>query len=359
WTGGKIFHQPHGKWSDPASWDHQYSTRMGTSRPGVEDRYRHGMRDRFTNQILARLIDWSPLQQSTQDTADWKTAQGAADFLEQKHGKPFFLGCGIYRPHLQWYAPQEYFDLHPIEKVQLPAYLDKDLEDIPPRGRAMAGPNFEIIRRQGQWKNAVQGYLAASSFADACVGHVLDALEHSVHRDNTIVVLWGDHGYHIGDKNHFAKSALWEQTTRTPLIIHVPDALKSIAPSGQKRCPQPVSLIDLYPTLIDLCGLPERDGLDGRSLLPLIQNPDADWPWPAIITHSPHWHGTNHAIRSRAFHYIHYRDGREELYDTRHDLNQWNNLADNPQYAEAKEQLKQWLPKTNAPHFRSDLRSGP
>ena len=352
WTGGKIFHQPHGKWSDPQSWDGQYTTWMGTQRPAEEDRYRHGLRDRFTNKILARLIDWSPISQATEETPDWKTADGAANFLKRKHDKPFFLACGIYRPHLQWYAPKKFFDMHPLDQIELPPYLEDDLADVPPRGQVMAGKEFGIIKNSGQWKHAVQGYLAASSFADACIGHVLDSLDNSPHRDNTIVVLWGDHGYHIGDKDHFAKSALWEQTTRTPLIIYAPAKLATGQPANGSRCKTPVSLVDLYPTLIELCGLPARDDLDGRSIAPLVIDPDAEWPWPAIITHSPHWHGTNHAVRSRDFHYIHYRDGREELYDAAEDPYQWRNLADDPDHAIAKAKLKEWLPKTNAKHYR-------
>ncbi len=120
------------------------------------------------------------------------------------------------------------------------------------------------------------------------------------------------------------------------------------------RCTRPVSLVDLYPTLIELCGLPDRDDLDGRSLAPLVRNPEADWPFPAIITHSPHWHGANHAIRSERYHYIHYSDGGEELYDMSNDPNQWKNLAGDPQYSEIKGQLKERLPKVNAEHFRPE-----
>ncbi|PHR86462.1 MAG: iduronate-2-sulfatase [Blastopirellula sp.] len=354
WTGGKIFHQAHGKWSDPVSWDHQYSTKTGTAAPPVADRYSHGMHDEFTNPIIARLVDWKAIDQKMEETPDWKTAAGAANFLKQKHDKPFFLACGIYRPHLSWYAPKKFFDMHPIDKIQLPEYLENDLDDIPPRGHAMSGDAFGVIKRHGEWKNAVQGYLAASSFADACVGHVLNALEQSSYKDNTIIVLWGDHGYHIGQKDHLAKSALWDQTTHTPLIIHVPEKLRAGSTAIQTRCSRPVSLIDLYPTLIELCGLPKRNDLDGRSLAPLVKDPNRQWPWPAVITHSPHWHGTNHAVRSQKFYYIHYRDGKEELYDADEDPNQWKNLAEEPGYEKVKQELKKWLPKTNAEHFRSD-----
>ena len=188
-------------------------------------------------------------------------------------------------------------------------------------------------------------------FADACVGHLLDALKNSQYRDNTIVVLWGDHRYDGGEKK-FAKSALWEQTTRTPLIIHVPEKLAR--QSGKPKttiCKRPVSLIDLYPTLIDLCGLPKNDMIEGRSIVSLLQNPEAEWPYPAIITHSPHWHGNNHAIRSERYHYIHYHDGGEELYDMSNDPNQCTNLATDSTHAAAKAELRKWLPKENAPHY--------
>jgi len=171
-------------------------------------------------------------------------------------------------------------------------------------------------------------------------------------RDNTIIVLWGDHGYDVGEKK-IAKSALWEQTTRTPLIIHVPEKLRdSRWNTTATICKHPVSLLDLYPTLIDLCGLPANEKNEGRSLAPLIRNPETDWPWPAVITHSPHWLGNNHAIRSRRWHYIHYSDGGEELYNVFSDPYQWNNLASDPDHAAVKEELKQWLPKSNAAHFR-------
>jgi len=349
WTGGKIYHQPAGKWSDPIAWNKQYSKRIGTPAPPPEKRYQHGMRGEFSNKIVQRLMDWAPIDQTDKETNDWRTADLAAQFLGQEHDRPFFLGCGIYRPHLSWYIPQRYFDMHPIGKVQLPPHKEDDLDDVPPMGRAMAGEVFNIIRQRGQWKNAVQGYLAACSFADACVGRVLDALEKSAYRDNTIVVLWGDHGYHLGEKDHFSKSALWKETSRTPLIIHVPGVSKS-----HSRCKRPVGLVDIYPTLIELCGLPGRDGLDGRSLAPLVRNPEEDWPWPALITHSPFWYGPNHAIHSQRYHYIHYRDGGEELYDNTADPYGWKNLADNPKYAEAKEKLKKWLPEVNAEHFRPE-----
>ncbi len=349
-TGGKIYHQAHGKFSDPIAWEEQYSTRVGTPHPPEAGRYQHGMRDLFSNKILARLIDWGPIEQPTEQTNDWRTADTAARFLQQEHDKPFFLACGIFHPHLPWYVPQKYFDMFPLESIKLPPRKEDDLDDIPPIGRRMAGTGFTIIRKHGQWARAVRARLASCAFADACVGRVLEALEKSRYRDNTIVVLWGDHGYHMGEKDHWAKSALWEKATRTPLIIHVPGVSKR---GG--RCKRPVSLLDLFPTLIELCGLPRRDDLDGHSLAPLVRNPDAEWPYPAVITHSPYWYGPNHAVCTERYYYIHYSDGTEELYDMKDDPNQWTNLAPNPEYLPVKTRLKQWLPKVNAPHFRPDV----
>ena len=352
--GGKLYHMPDGKFSDPIAWDKQYSTKMGTPYPPLQKRYQHGLHDKFSNPILQHLIDWGPIEQPTEETNDWRTAHLAAEFLQQEHDKPFFLGCGVYHPHLPWYVPKKYFDMHPLETIQLPARKENDLDDVPPIGRRMAGTDFSTIREHGQWKNAVQGRLASCSFADACVGHVLDALERSKYRDNTIVVLWGDHGYHLGEKDHFAKSALWEEASRTPLIICVPGVSESRHSRGESRCKRPVSLVDLYPTLIELCGLPKRDDLDGHSLAPLVRHPRSPWPYPAIITHAPWWHGTNHAIHTEQYHYIHYSDGGEELYDNAADPHGWKNLANDPKYAEAKEKLRKWLPKVSAEHFRPE-----
>jgi arylsulfatase A-like enzyme len=344
WTGGKIYHESGGRFSDPISWDKQYSTKVGTPAPPPDKQYLHGMKEEFSyNPIVAWLNDWGPIEQSEEETNDWETAKRAAEFLQQDHDKPFFLAAGFIRPHLPWYAPQEYFDMHPIEDIELPPYLESDLDDVPPIGRNMSGKTFDIVKKHGQWKSAVQGYLAASSFADACLGVILDSLETSQYRDNTVVVLWGDHGWAIGEKHHWSKSALWEETSKTTLVIKAPGVS-----TDNTRSKRTVSLLDLYPTLIELCGLPARDDLDGRSIAPLVRNPEKAWPYPAVITHSPYWYGPNHAVRSEQYHYIHYSDGGEELYDVAVDPNGWTNLANDAEHAEAKADLKKWMPKINA-----------
>jgi len=206
------------------------------------------------------------------------------------------------------------------------------------RNFATLGGDHQNVVANKQWPIAVQAYLATISFADAQIGRVLDALEKSKHAENTIIVLWGDHGWHLGEKDHWRKHALWDVSTRTPLIISVPDG----ASNGQ-LCHRPVSLIDLYPTLIDLCGLPERDGLDGQSLNPLLESPTQNWNRPAVMTFG----FKNHAIQTERWRYIRYVDGGEELYDHSKDPNEWTNLAGNPEFAAEIKRLSVHLPKTN------------
>ena len=207
----------------------------------------------------------------------------------------------------------------------------------------IAGQAFSVVREHGQWKKAFQGYLASCSFADACVGLALNALDQSEYAMNTVVVLWGDHGFHLGEKDHLSKLTLWEEGSQTPLIISAPD----FAATWGKQCKRPVSLVDLYPTLVELCGLPARDGIDGRSLAELVRDPEAPWPWPAVFSHNQ-----NHGVRGDRYHYIRYRDGGEELDDMNADPKQVKNPAENAAHRSVKEDMKTWLPKTNAEHSR-------
>lgn len=337
--GGKIFHHPQGKMSDPNSWDVVYQTKIGTPYPPLLEQHQNGLKGKFGDTYMSQALDWAGLDVNDPACQDWQTADKAAGFLRQPHDQPFFLACGIFRPHLRWYAPQAYFDLHPLAEVALPPYQEDDLADVPPAGRAMAGSVFPVIKEHGQWRSAVQAYLACSSFADACVGRVLTALENSDHRDNTIVVVWGDHGWHLGEKDHWAKFALWEQANRTPLIVYVPDLHKQ-----GKRCAQPVNLLDLHATLLDLCGLPPRDDIEGRSLAPLVAKPTRTWPHPVVMTHG----FQNHAVRDQRYRYIRYANGEEELYDHDTDPNEWTNLAHRRDHADIKRALRDALPQEDA-----------
>ncbi len=339
---GKIFH---GRTAgDAASWDEYFVA--------ANDRAA-----RFTRPDVSKdaWINWGPLPVEDSALADAKSAEWTVRQLKRDYDKPFFLACGMTKPHMPWFVPQEYFDMHPLEAISLPDVPDADLDDVPPFGQRLArevydpsgqrnfaqpGGDHQNILKHHQWAKAVQGYLATISFADAQVGRILDALDASDHADNTMIVLWGDHGWHLGEKQHWRKHALWEVSTRTPLVICWPKMF-----GGGRQCRHPVSLIDLYPTIVELCGVAARDGIDGQSLVPLLQDPDREWNRPALTTYG----SGNHSIRTARWRYIRYHDGGEELYDHRRDPKEWTNVAAQAKHQATIDALRKLLPKTNAP----------
>jgi len=290
-------------------------------------------------------FDWGPVLAEDGVMGDAQVADWVIEQLGSKQKRPFFLAAGIFKPHLPWYVPQQYFDSNPLNEIQLPPVLKSDLEDIPAPGVALANRHgdHDSIIKYGQWDQAVQGYLASIEFADAQVGRIIDALDTSEFKDNTIIILWSDHGWHLGEKLHWRKFALWEESTRVPFIIVAPN----FKPGTSS---QPVNLIDIYPTLIELAGLREKKGLDGQSLLPLLESPETDWPYASITTHDI----GNHSVRNHRWRYIRYGDGSEELYDHDVDDNEWNNLADDSQYAAIMKELSEFLPKNEAPPAPSE-----
>lgn len=331
---GKIYH---GRYPHPPSWEAYWPSQTKNSpndpEPPKQPWYGGG--------AARRHFDWGPLAVSDEEMGDGQVASWVIAQLQQPAEKPFFLACGIFRPHLPWYVPQQYFDMYPLEEVTLPNVKADDLDDIPEAGRKMAKPEGDhkrVTEHEGQWRKAVQGYLASISFADAQVGRVLDALDTSPHRDNTLVVLWSDHGWHLGEKLHWRKFALWEEATRNGMIFAGPGI-----PAGQ-RCDTPVGLIDIYPTLIDVCGLSGREGLDGVSLGPLLADAGADWKRPVVMTHGR----GNHSVRSKRWRYIRYADGSEELYDHETDTMEWTNLADEAHLAGVKAEHATWIPEKDA-----------
>jgi arylsulfatase A-like enzyme len=331
--GGKIFH---GGYPDPQSW-HDYfpsQERNAPPNPRPEVVPAHGLPGKAQ-------FDWGPMNVPDSEMGDMKTVAWASKELTKQHDKPFFLACGISKPHLPWYVPQKYFDMYPLEKITLPIAKEDDLEDVPPEGKRLAlrSGDHKFVTEHGIWKKGVQGYLASISFADACIGKLLDALETSAYAANTIVVLWSDHGWHLGEKLHWRKFALWEEATRNVFIVNAPGVTKS-----GTRCERTVSAMDIYPTMIDLCGLTSKPGLEGFSLMPLLKNPSAKWEHPALTTYER----GNHSVRNERWRYIRYHDGTEELYDHDKDQMEWTNLAGKPQYAKVKQELAKWLPKTDA-----------
>ena len=285
-------------------------------------------------------FDWAPLQIPNAEMADAKVVSWAAKRLAKRHDQPLFLSVGIYRPHLPWYAPQKYFDRFPLDEIQLPKHLKGDLDDVPAAGQKMAKRHWhKWINDNGEWKKAVQGYLASIAFADDMVGELLAALDNGPMAKDTLIVFWGDHGYHLGEKENWEKFALWEDTTRVPLIIVDPLRAKP-----GTRCNSPVSLLDLYPTLIDLCGLGSPPQLlEGQSLAKCLAKPGAKTDLVAITTQGR----GNHAVRSSRYRYIQYADGGEELYDHQTDPHEWHNLAGDLSLAKVKLRLAKQLPKVN------------
>jgi len=334
--GGKIYH---GGFPDPPSWQAYFpsQTKNKPADPMPEGRPLNGI-------PRTSHFDWGPVPVADEAMGDSQVADWTIGELKKKHNKPFFLGCGFFRPHLPWYVPQKYFDMYPADEVTLPNVKADDLDDVPELGRKMAKPDGDHrkVLQHNQWRKAVQGYLASISFVDTCVGRVLDAFDSSDYKDNTIIVLWSDHGWHLGEKLHWRKFSLWEEATHNILMVVAPSVTRP-----QQRCSRPVTMLDIYPTLIELCGLRDKPELEGRSLVPLLKKPDAAWERPALTTHGRN----NHSLRTERWRYIRYSDGTEELYDHDKDAVEWNNLASDPQHADVKRRLARWLPTKNVPEI--------
>lgn len=342
WVGGagKIYH---GVYPDPPSWDEYWPSKTQNREADPKPRTLPANGIPGTGNF-----DWGAVEASTAEMSDAKVAAWVAAKLRETHDKPFFLACGIFRPHLPWHVPKAYLDRFPVDRIELPTAFARDLEDVPQAGVVMARPDRDhaSVTEHGQWKRAVQGYLASVNFADEMLGTVLDALEASGRADDTVIVLWGDHGWHLGEKSHWRKFALWEEATRVPLLVSVPKGAPGL-PEGTRNgstSGRPVNLLDIYPTLLELAGLDSPQELDGRSLVPLLRNPDLPWR-PTVTTYGR----LNHAVRSESFRFIRYADGSEELYDHRVDPMEWTNLASDENYLAAKRELARWLPDTNAP----------
>ncbi|MDP4939441.1 MAG: sulfatase [Verrucomicrobiales bacterium] len=295
--------------------------------------------------------DWAALEVTDEEFGgDWLVTKWIAEQLQREQEKPFFLACGIYRPHEPWFVPKAYFEPFPLESIQLPpGFKEGDLDDVPPVAQRLARNRyFAHIQKHGQWKHAIQAYLASIHFADAMLGRVLDALESGPHRDNTIVVLWSDHGWHLGEKEHWQKFTGWRVCARVPLMIRVPEGAPGL-PEGTTAgglCDRPVSLVDLFGTLTDLSGLPAREDIESRSLVPLLRDPDADWPH-AAVTHLDR--PENYAISTERWRYLHYLGAGEELYDIESDPHEWENLAPKPEHAARLAEMRALAPKPLAP----------
>lgn len=288
------------------------------------------------------LVDWGTFPHRDEDKGDWHVASWAVDELKSKPQEPFFLAAGFFLPHVPCYATQKWFDLYPEETLIMPTVPTADRDDTPEISWylhwKLPEPRLSWAKETYQWKPLVRSYLACVSFVDSQVGRVLDALDASGLADRTIVVLWSDHGWHLGEKGITGKNSLWGESTRVPLMFAGPGISRG-------TCRQSVELLDIYPTLSELCGLEPPPRVEGESLLPQLKDPETLRQQPAITTQSP----GNHSIVSGHWRYIRYADGSEELYDFQSDPSEWTNLAQDPAYVEMKSQLARWVPQSDAP----------
>jgi arylsulfatase A-like enzyme len=360
--GGKVFHGQY--YYGPGSskkWDACGQEGFGWSEYlGFVDEPRppeNGDKPNNGLDIKLSQFDWtSNFQPNEEAMPDKLIANWAANILKQPSAQRFFLAPGFYRPHLPWYAPKKYYDMYPLSDIQIPPHLlQDDLADVPAAGAALSNPggdHAKVVSAEPvnltRWREAVQAYLATISFTDACIGVVLDALLSGPHAETTTIVLWSDNGFQLGEKRGWRKFKLWEKSARVPLIIVTPGR-----DNAGTVCRKPVSLMDLFPTLADLCFQSVPGNLDGNSLVPLLKNPNATWTYGAVTAYSQNNDGTqvHRSVRTETHRYILYFDGSEELYDHRKDPNELTNLLhpSNNQVAAARpiaNAMKAMLPKT-------------
>lgn len=296
-----------------------------------------------------KLVDWGTFPHRDEDKGDYQIASWTIDFLKKhaakKSAQPFFCASGFFLPHVPCYTTRKWFDLHPLDTLQLPKIQPDDRADTPRFSWnlhwALPEPRLKYLREDREWKNITRSYLACTSFVDAQIGRVMKALEETGLAENTIVVVWSDHGFHLGEKEITGKNTLWDDGTRVPLIFAGP-GIKSA-----QRVGEPAELLDLYPTFCELLNLPRpRHQLQGLSLVPQLNNPAAKRTQPAITTHGP----GNHGVRTKDWRYIRYADGSEELYHYPSDPNEWRNLlyqtVEEPHRRKADE-LAKHLPSDN------------
>ncbi|MEO1615847.1 MAG: sulfatase [Planctomycetota bacterium] len=352
---GKLFHHPEGA-IDQRGWTefflrnesqrkngwplNSWSSETPVPQPFPASVYNQGKRFK-----AGLFLEWAGIPNEKEDEmADTIRANWAVEQLKKKHDSPFFLACGLYSPHYPNYCPQKYFDLYDVAEIPLPIVNEEDLQDLPTKVRKQRQNrkrlHYEKLVAMGAWNEAIHGYLACVSYADAMLGRILDALDESPYADNTIVVLWSDHGYHLGEKGQWGKHTLWERTSNVPFIWAGPGMTVGA------KTDVTASLIDIYPTLVEMCGLPTpRQNLEGTSLAETLRSPATAEDRDVFL---PYMNPGEYAIINRDWRYIHYDDKNEELYDLRDDPHEWNNLALDPKHAFKIDALRKSAPATFA-----------
>lgn len=364
-AAGKIFHMPNGlnkephAQSDPVSWNYQFAGQTGAAVPADTYLTKAGAAKwlgddtvDYTNgktvEYLAKASIWGANNQKKEQTGDWKMSEVCANYLQQKHDKPFFFALGFSKPHQPLIAPKEFFDLYPLDKIVYPKWDAGDMDDIPAINKKNFSSLFvEKVRKHKQLQLAYQAYLACMSFTDACIGNVMEALAKSKYANNTIVIFFTDHGFQLGQKNRWEKYSLWKLSTNSPLIIYIPNNK-----NNGTICSEAVSLIDIHATVLEACNISFTKKLESISLAPLLKAPTSERKQPAIITHDE----GNNAVVWKQYNYIRYKDGSEEFYDHAKDNAEYDNRADDKTLQEIKEKLKKFIPVVQVPQPANQMK---
>jgi arylsulfatase A-like enzyme len=351
---GKLFHHPAG-YLDRRGWDEFHVQDPAQKTRGwpleswtlemdiIPEPFPYGPFQRGKDMMDAWFLEWGPVKNEHEERIpDTLRTTWICDVLKRKHDKPFFAAVGLHAPHFPNYAPQKYFDLYDAAKIEPPRIKADDLEDLPPavrKAKENRAAHHKRLVELGAVNEAIRGYLACVSYADAMLGRVLDAIASGPNADDTIVVLWSDHGYHHGEKYDWGKHTLWERTSHVPLLIAGPGIARG------ERVDATVSLIDLFPTITALAGAEDPQPRDGVSLVPVLKDPASARDREVLL---PGIKPEEYAIINRDWRYIHYADGGEELYDVRNDRHEWHNLASLPMHRAVIDSLRSHAPATFA-----------
>jgi choline-sulfatase len=336
-TGGKVFHDAYPPKADRR--DNGLEVDVWGTHGGFTPRPKAKF---VTTPDPNPLVDWGAFPDKDDECYDHDVGTWAVGQLKNPPKSPFFLAVGFRHPHVPCYAPRKWFDLYPDDNtLVMPPLKDDDRDDLPRFASylhwKLPEPRLKWLREEKQWRPLVRSYLASVSYVDWQVGRVLDALAASGLEKDTVVVLWSDHGWHLGEKGITGKNSLWERSTRVPLIFAGPGV------KAGAKCSRPVELLDIYPTLAALCGLKPNPVLEGVSLAPQLRDPRVAHR-PAVTTHNP----GNHAVRTEKWRYIEYADGSTELYDHGTDPNEWTNVAGDLRNAAVIRELARYVPAKSA-----------
>lgn len=336
-AAGKLFHNSSGPRSDPQSWT---ISKGGVGTPGSDKTKKH-LYDQYLKGYFQESFKFGSIAERKVETSDFKNADWIVRKIDElPKDQPFFAAYGCFRPHLPWLAPQVHFDRHPINEIAMPQVLTNDLDDVPSIGAGLArGTNIDFaLKESGLTLEAIQGYLACCSFADSCVGRLLRHISNHKHlRDSTIVVVTSDHGWMLGEKEAWSKFKPWHRSVKVPLLIRVP----GVTAAGSTT-DVPVTLMDLFPTLISLCEIEVGHKIDGMDITPILTNQDPPEDRHVISSFNRQ---SNFTIENKNYRLIRYWNGQKELYNIKKDPNEWHNLANDENYEEIIEDLENRLPK--------------